>query len=49
MNVAAAEKGPLEPGILTRLGEIAALVPFRPFEEPSSLPFGRAYRGPGIM
>jgi aryl-alcohol dehydrogenase-like predicted oxidoreductase len=29
------------------LDEIAAMVPFRPFCEPFSLPFGRDYRGPG--
>jgi len=46
-NVAAVERGPLPPHVLQRLDEIAALVPFRPFEEPFSLPFGREYRGPG--
>ena len=48
-NVAAAEKGPLAPEILHRLNEIAAMVPFRPFEEPSSLPFTWDYHGPGRM
>jgi hypothetical protein len=48
-NVAAAEKGPLSPEILQRLDEIAALVPYRPFEEPAGLPFGRNYRGPGSL
>ncbi|HEY0073238.1 MAG TPA: aldo/keto reductase [Abditibacteriaceae bacterium] len=48
-NVAAAQKGPLTPEILTRLNKIAAMVPFRPFEEPAGLPFGRQYRGPGVM
>ena len=47
-NVAAAEKGPLPPDILARLDEIAAMVPFRPFEEPFGLPFGRSYKGPGM-
>lgn len=47
-NVAAAEKGPLPPDVKARLDEIAAMVPFRPFEEPFGLPFGRPYRGPGI-
>jgi aryl-alcohol dehydrogenase-like predicted oxidoreductase len=47
-NVAAVEKGPLTPDVLKRLDEIAAMVPFRPFEEPFGLPFGRPYRGPGI-
>ncbi len=36
-NVAAIEKGPLPPDILERLDEIAAMVPFRPFEEPFGL------------
>ena len=48
MNVAAIEKGPLPADILTRLDEIAAMVPFRPFEEPFGLPFARAYKGPGV-
>jgi len=39
-NVAAVEKGPLPMEIRRRLDEIAARVPFRPFEEPWSLPFG---------
>jgi hypothetical protein len=34
---------------MARLDEIAAQVPFRPFDEPASLPFGRTYRGPGAM
>lgn len=48
-NVAAVEQGPLPPNILQRLNEIAALVPFRPFDEPAGLPFGGRYRGPGMM
>jgi aryl-alcohol dehydrogenase-like predicted oxidoreductase len=47
-NVRAAEAGPLPPDVLARLDEIAAMVPFRPYEEPFGLPFGRPYRGPGI-
>jgi aryl-alcohol dehydrogenase-like predicted oxidoreductase len=47
-NVAAVEKGPLAEDILKRLDEIAAMVPFRPFEEPFGLPFTRPYRGPGV-
>ena len=46
-NVAAVEKGPLPGEVLARLDEIAAMVPFRPFEEPFGLPFGREYHGPG--
>lgn len=47
-NVAAVEKGPLPPEVLNCLDEIAAIVPFRPFEEPFGLPFGRNYKGPGM-
>jgi len=47
-NVTSVEKGPLPQDVLNRLDEIAAMVPFRPFEEPFGLPFGRDYRGPGI-
>ena len=51
-NVAAIEKGPLSPDILQRLDEIAAMVPFRPFEEPFGLGWilsanGQHY-GPGM-
>jgi len=46
-NVAAAERGPLPDEVLARIEEIAAMVPFRPFEEPFVMPFGRSYRGPG--
>jgi aryl-alcohol dehydrogenase-like predicted oxidoreductase len=47
-NIAATEKGALPAEVLRRLDEIAALVPFRPYEEPFSLPLGRPYAGPGI-
>lgn len=46
-NVAAVEEGPLPPDLLQRLDAIAAMVPFRPYEEPFGLPFGRSYYGPG--
>jgi aryl-alcohol dehydrogenase-like predicted oxidoreductase len=46
-NLVSVEKGPLPPAILQKLDEIAAMVPFRPFEEPFGLPFGRPYAGPG--
>lgn len=46
-NFAAAEKGPLSDSVLQRLDQIAAMVPFRPYQEPFSLPFGREYAGPG--
>jgi aryl-alcohol dehydrogenase-like predicted oxidoreductase len=48
-NVAATARGPLPQELLTRLDEIAAMVPFRPFDEPAGLPFGRDYAGPGGM
>ncbi len=47
--VAFAGKGPLPPEVLRRLDEIAARVPFRPFEEPIILPFGKPYYGPGAV
>ncbi len=45
-NVEVIEKGPLSKEILDKLDEIAAMVPFRPFEEPFGLPFEREYDGP---
>ena len=47
-SVRAIEKGPLPVDVLQRLDGIAALVPFRPFEEPMILPFNRPrdYYGP---
>lgn len=47
-SVAVVEKGPLSEDIIKRLDEIAAMVPYRPFEEPMILPFGKAYYGPGM-
>jgi len=38
-SVAAVGKGPLPAAVLARLDEIAAMVPFRPYEEPFGLPF----------
>jgi len=46
--VEAAQRGPLPPEVLERLERVAAMVPFRPFEEPMILPFNRAYAGPGF-
>jgi aryl-alcohol dehydrogenase-like predicted oxidoreductase len=48
--VAVADKGPLPPEVLARLDTIAAMVPFRPFEEPMILPLNtpRSYYGPGL-
>ena len=48
VNVKAVEKGALPADVLGRLDEIAALVPFRPFEEPFSMPFTSDYKGPGV-
>jgi len=48
-SVQAAEKGPLPSDVLTRLDEIAALVPFRPFDEPAGLPFAGSWPGAGMM
>jgi aryl-alcohol dehydrogenase-like predicted oxidoreductase len=47
-TAAAVAKGPLPPALVARLDEIAAMVPFRPFEEPMILPFGKPYYGPGL-
>ncbi len=47
-SVEAGAKGPLPPDVSAELDRIAAMVPFRPFEEPMILPFGRDYRGPGL-
>ncbi len=47
-SVAAVEKGPLPTDVATRLDEIAAMVPARPYEEPMILPLGKNYYGPGI-
>ncbi|MEM7028861.1 MAG: aldo/keto reductase [Chloroflexota bacterium] len=48
-NVKAVEAGPLPADLLARIQEIAAMVPFRPFEEPFNLPFHQSDRlGLGI-
>ena len=46
-NVESVGKGALASEILERVNEIAATVPFRPYEEPFSMQFGRKYYGPG--
>lgn len=48
-NARAVAAGPLPQDVLAELQEIAARVPFRPFDEPPCLPFGAAYTGPGPM
>ena len=47
LNVRAVEAGPLPPDMMEELDRIAAMVPFRPFEEPFGLPFGGQRQGPG--
>ncbi len=45
--VAAIERGPLPKEVQARLDAIAAMLPYRPFEEPMILPMDRPYFGPG--
>lgn len=40
-------KGPLPADLIERLNEIAAMLPYRPFEEPMILPMDKPYFGPG--
>jgi aryl-alcohol dehydrogenase-like predicted oxidoreductase len=47
-SVRFAEAGPLPDDVREQLDRIAAMVPFRPFEEPLILPFGKPYYGPGM-
>jgi aryl-alcohol dehydrogenase-like predicted oxidoreductase len=49
-SVAAVARGPLPADVLARLDALAAMVPFRPFEEPMILPLNRPddYHGPGL-
>lgn len=42
------EKGPLPEELVQRLDAIAAMLPYRPFEEPMVLPMGKPYFGPGM-
>ena len=44
-NVKSFNKGRLSPEILSELKNIADMVPFRPYEEPFGLPFGRKFHG----
>lgn len=46
-NLATIEAGPLPDSVRKEIAAIAAMVPFRPYEEPYKLPFGSAYKGPG--
>ena len=48
LNVAAAERGALPGEVMKRLDEIAAMLPYRPYEEPFGLPIVHEYRGPGM-
>jgi aryl-alcohol dehydrogenase-like predicted oxidoreductase len=51
-NVASVAKGPLSTELLARLDAIAAMVPFRPYEEPAGLGWilasGGSHWGPGV-
>jgi len=49
-SVAAVDKGPLPADVAAELDRIAALMPYRPFEEPMILPLNnpRGYWGPGM-
>lgn len=49
LNCAAEQKGPLPQDLIDEINDIAAMVPFRPFEEPYSMPFGREYNGLGAL
>ena len=42
------EKGPLANELIERIDAIAAMLPYRPFEEPMILPIGKPYFGPGM-
>lgn len=46
-NMKIVEDGPLPPTVLEEIRSIAAMVPFRPYEEPYKLPFYSGYKGPG--
>jgi aryl-alcohol dehydrogenase-like predicted oxidoreductase len=47
-NIQAVEQGPLPEDVSKRLDEIAAMVPFRPCDEPFECPFSKpGYWGPG--
>lgn len=48
-NVAAVRGGALPPDLLAQLDEIAAMVPFRPYDEPTVLPFVGSYLGPAEL
>jgi aryl-alcohol dehydrogenase-like predicted oxidoreductase len=49
-SAAAVAKGPLASEVMARLDAIAAMVPYRPFEEPMILPLNKpdSYHGPGM-
>ena len=48
-NIRSVEAEPLPIDVTQRLDEIAAMLPYRPSEEPFSMPFGRDYRGLGPL
>jgi aryl-alcohol dehydrogenase-like predicted oxidoreductase len=49
-SIAAVARGPLPADVLARLDAIAAMLPYRPFEEPMILPLSKpqSYSGPGM-
>ena len=48
-SVEIADMGPLPAEALARLDEIRDMVPFRPYEEPYSMPFNKNYQGPRMI
>lgn len=48
-NVDAVMKGPLPEDVIQALDDIAAMVPFRPYDEPTVLPFNLEWKGPAEL
>lgn len=48
-NVAAVQGGALPASLLKQLDDIASMVPFRPYDEPTVLPFTGSYPGPAEL
>ena len=48
-NVDAIENGPLPCAVIATLDDIASMVPFRPYDEPTVLPFNQPYKGPAEL
>jgi aryl-alcohol dehydrogenase-like predicted oxidoreductase len=47
-SIEAYHKGPLPEELYLELDKLAAMLPYRPYEEPMILPFGKTYHGPGL-